>query len=78
MAKLTSKAAAALGRLSWEKRSKKIIKRYADDRQDAARRRARFNIRWSNVQTIHPAIYAIPPKPNIDRRYQDDVLDYGI
>jgi hypothetical protein len=55
----------------WEKRCKEIIKRYRDERKDAARSRARFNILWSNVQTLGPAIYNKPPKPNIDRRYQD-------
>jgi hypothetical protein len=55
---------------SWEKRSKKIIKRYKDDR--ANKGGSRFNILWSNIQTLRPALYASPPKPNIDRRFQDD------
>lgn len=57
---------------TWEARSKKIIKRYKDDRSESARNVSRFNILWSNVQTLHPAIYAQPPKPNVDRRFQDD------
>jgi hypothetical protein len=56
----------------WEKRSKEIIKRYRDERKDAAKSRARFNILWSNIQTLHPAIYSQTPKANIDRRFQDD------
>lgn len=56
----------------WETRSKKIVKRYKDTRGDTDKGLARFNILWSNVQTLHPAIYANPPKPNIDRRFQDD------
>lgn len=56
----------------WESRSKKIIKRYKDNRGDTEKSLARFNILWSNIQTLHPAIYAQPPKPNIDRRFQDD------
>lgn len=55
----------------WEKRGKKIIARYRDER-DSAKRRARFNILWSNVQTLQPALYASPPKPNVDRRWQED------
>ena len=55
----------------WEKRSKKIVKRYKDDRGTAVHK-AKFNILWSNVQTLMPALYASPPKPNIDRRFQDD------
>lgn len=55
---------------SWEKRSKKICKRYKDDEE--GRKRSQFNILWSNVQTLVPATYNSPPKPNIDRRFQDD------
>jgi hypothetical protein len=54
----------------WAKRSKKIIKRYKDDR--GSKSGSKFNILWSNVQTLKPALYASPPKPNIDRRFQDD------
>jgi hypothetical protein len=57
----------------WGKRSKAIVKRYRDDRKNqntvAA---AKFNILWSNVQTLSPAMYASPPTPNVDRRFQDD------
>lgn len=54
----------------WEKRSRKIIKRFKDER--GAKSNSRFNILWSNVQTLKPALYASPPNPNIDRRFQDD------
>lgn len=56
---------------SWFGRGKKIVKRYKDERgsRDA---KSRFNILWSNVQTLSPALYATPPKANIDRRFQDD------
>lgn len=57
---------------SFEKRGKQIIRRYRDKREDVSLSSARFNILWSNVQTLHPAIYANPPTPNIDRRFQDD------
>lgn len=57
---------------TWEKRSKKIIKRYKDERSDAEQGRSQFNILWSNVQTLAPAAYNKPPVPNIDRRFQDD------
>lgn len=57
---------------TWEKRSKKIVKRYKDERSDAEQGRAQFNILWSNVQTLAPAAYSKPPIPNIDRRFQDD------
>lgn len=57
---------------AWEERGKKIVKRYKNERKDAAKNKAEFNILWSNIQTLHPAIYASPPNPNIDRRFQDD------
>lgn len=57
---------------AWEKRSKEIIDRYRDERKSAAKNKARFNILWSNVQTLAPALYATPPIVNIDRRFQDD------
>lgn len=56
---------------SWITRSKKIVKRYKDER-GANDKKARYNILWSNIQTLHPALYANVPKPNIDRRFQDD------
>lgn len=56
----------------WEKRSKEIIDRYRDERKGASKNKARFNILWSNVQTLAPALYANPPIVNIDRRFQDD------
>lgn len=56
---------------SWEDRSKKIIDRYRDERK-GAKAKARFNLLWSNVQTLHPAIYDTPPKVNIDGRQKND------
>lgn len=55
---------------TWDKRSKKIIGRYRDDRK--GKTKARFNLLWSNVQTLHPAIYDSPPKVNIDGRNKND------
>lgn len=55
----------------WMTKSDRIVKRYKDERgvRDV---KARYNILWSNVQTLLPALYASLPKPNIDRRFQDD------
>lgn len=64
----------------WEKRGKKIVERYRDERKaDSSRRKAKFNILWSNVQTLAPALYASLPKPNVDRRWQesDDLGRYA-
>lgn len=59
----------------WESKGKKIIRRYKDDRSPRDLHVPRFNILWSNVQTLRPASYAKKPKPDIERRYRDkDVL----
>lgn len=57
---------------SWESRGKKIVKRYRDDRGENALKLSKFNILWSNIQTLHPALYDGPPTPNVDRRFDDD------
>lgn len=56
---------------SWIERSKKIEKRYKDDRE-VGKEQSQFNILWSNVQTLHPALYASPPVPNVSRRFDDN------
>lgn len=59
----------------WTTRSKKIIRRYRDERQENSDGQviagSRFNALWSNVQTLLPAIYINPPKPVVERRYLD-------
>lgn len=63
----------------WISRSKKIVDRYMDERDGNSSRASRFNILWSNIQTLHPAIYANPPTPNVDRRFEveDDLGRYA-
>lgn len=58
----------------WESRAKKIIKRYKSANNDlaSADTKAQYNILWSNVQTLHPALYDGTPTPNVDRRFEDD------
>lgn len=59
----------------WETRSRKIIKRYRDDRSQTQDGTvvggARFNSLWSNVQTLMPAIYIKAPQPVAERRFLD-------
>lgn len=69
------------GYKSWVKRGKQIVRRYRDQRVDSAdysdsqnenvSDQTKFNILWSNVQTLKPAVYAKPPKPVAERRYLD-------
>ncbi len=60
----------------WTTRAKRIVKRYRAERGDVsensdALKGARFNILWSNVQTLMPALFAKSPKPVVERRYLD-------
>jgi len=52
----------------WEK-CDKIAKRYRDERDQNRENAKRFNILWSNIQTMKPAVYAKAPKPIIERRF---------
>jgi hypothetical protein len=60
----------------WTTRAQKIIKRYADDINSETdgnfkAKQRRVAILWSNVNTLAPALYAAPPKPQIERRFRD-------
>lgn len=58
----------------WQARSDKILKRYRDDgRSDiGSTNSARFNILWSNVNTLIPACYNKVPQPDVSRRFRDN------
>ena len=57
----------------WEARTKKIIRRYRDDTRSASGNdTAKFNILWSNVQTLIPAVYSKMPKADVSRRFGDN------
>jgi hypothetical protein len=56
----------------WEGRSDKITKRYRDDQRSRNNPNAKFNILWSNVQTITPAVFARLPRPDVSRRFRDN------
>ncbi|MFI0489344.1 MAG: hypothetical protein ACH344_08705 [Yersinia sp. (in: enterobacteria)] len=58
--------------LAWTERGRKILNRYKDHRSPREMRVARFNILYSNVQTLLPAIYGKNPKADIERRFKDD------
>jgi hypothetical protein len=56
----------------WEGRADKIVKRYRDDSRTRNNPNAKFNILWSNVQTITPAVFARFPRPDVSRRFRDN------
>lgn len=57
----------------WEGRTEKILKRYRDEFRDGSSydKEARFNILWSNVQTLKPAVFSRLPQPDVSRRFKD-------
>jgi hypothetical protein len=57
---------------NWESRADRIVKKYKDDSRYDRNPNARFNILWSNVQTIQPAIFARLPRPDVSRRFRDN------
>lgn len=59
----------------WEARVTKILKRYRDDNRSGSssgNESAKFNILWSNVQTLIPAVYARMPQADVSRRFVDN------
>lgn len=55
----------------WETKSKKILRRYKDERSTRETKESRYNILWSNIQTLLPALYSKNPKPDFQRRFLD-------
>lgn len=55
----------------WCKRSEKIVRRYRDERDAVNETARRYNILWSNIETLRPAVYARTPKPIVERRFMD-------
>jgi hypothetical protein len=58
---------------NWTKQGRKIVERYRDERTESeANGLHRFNILWSNVQTLIPTLYGRTPKPDVERRFKDN------
>lgn len=57
----------------WVTRSEKIEKRFRDDAKEYTNgnESAKFNILWSNVQTLVPATFSRLPQPDVSRRFRD-------
>jgi hypothetical protein len=52
----------------WRERARKVIKRYRDEKK---RTDHKFNILWSNTETVRPSLYSSTPDPVVKRRYDD-------
>ena len=55
---------------TWTERGKKIINIYKDGNNKGGEKK-RFNVLWSNVETLKPALYARNPQPEVERRFKD-------
>lgn len=55
----------------WIARGDKIVSRYRQDDVKTTPSGSRFNILWSNVQVLIPALYGRPAKPDVSRRNMD-------
>lgn len=55
----------------WTLRGEKVLKRYRDERKDTESAESKFNILWSNIRILKPAVYAKTPKPEVSRRFKD-------
>lgn len=55
----------------WDTRVDKLLKRYRDEGRSARDGTSKFNVLWSNVNTLVPAVFAKLPKPDVSRRFRD-------
>ena len=55
---------------TWEGRAKRILDAYRDDK-DIKSKASKFNVLWSNVQTLKAATFARMPLPDVSRRFKD-------
>lgn len=51
----------------WRKTAQSVLELYRGE----TTKKNSFNILWSNTETMLPAIYSTPPKPDVRRRYKD-------
>lgn len=58
---------------TWLSRCDKIVKRYRDERKNSVfdSNNSKYNILWSNIQTLLPALYGRTPKAQVERRWKD-------
>ena len=57
--------------LQFTKSGRDLVKRFRDERKDSENADTRFNIFWSNIKTLKPAVYSRAPKVEVSRRFDD-------
>lgn len=56
----------------WDRRVNEIMREYRDESQSGYQRaQKKFNLYWSNIQTLQPALYSQTPIPAVERRFKD-------
>src|SRR5210317_2229082 len=60
---------------NWRSRGQKVIDRYLDKRKGADHlyaedNKTKFNILWSNTETLRPALISATPIPEVRPRYK--------
>ena len=60
---------------NWRERGQKVIDRYLDKRKGADHiysedSKTKFNILWSNTETLRPALISATPTPEVRPRYK--------
>ena len=55
----------------FDKRGKLIYQRYTAEKKDEQAKVTTFNVLWSNIQTLKPALYSKDPTPEVERRFKD-------
>lgn len=60
--------------LKWKNRAKKVVQKYrgGHDTDSDGGTAVKFNILWSNVQTLVPATFSKLPAPDVSRRFRDN------
>jgi hypothetical protein len=53
-------------------RGRRIVDRFRDERDANEARVAKYNILWSNVETLKPVLYGRTPQPDVARRHRDE------
>jgi hypothetical protein len=60
---------------TWYEDAARVYKRYRNEgetvKQGQTPKGRRFNVLWSNINVMRPALYAQAPKPEVERKHQD-------
>ena len=55
----------------WPERADAVVARYLDERSGKDEGDTKFNVLWSNIETLRPALFSALPRPQVERRFKD-------